>query len=103
MISPWSMADGAAGVRTLLRRVLIVDVRARYLHSAINDSKDIVTSPAAVPPGVFSLHASARSWIGLGVLWLCIRAVDLVEDMVRRLKRDITAARNRLEAMRRHP
>ena len=46
-------------------------VLVMLLHSAINNSKDIVTSAAAVPPGVFSLHASAMSWIGLGVLWLC--------------------------------
>jgi membrane protease YdiL (CAAX protease family) len=40
------------------------------LHSAINNSKDIVPSAAPVPPGVFSLHASAMSYIGLAVLWL---------------------------------
>jgi hypothetical protein len=31
------------------------------------------------------------------------RGKDLVEDMVRRLKRDVTAARNRLDAMRWNP
>ena len=40
------------------------------LHSAINNSKDIVPSGAAAPAGVFSLHASAVSYIALAVLWL---------------------------------
>jgi len=42
-----------------------------FLHSAINNSTDVVPSAAVVPPGVFSVHASAMSWITLGVLWLC--------------------------------
>jgi membrane protease YdiL (CAAX protease family) len=41
------------------------------LHAAINNSKDVVRSAAATAPGVFSLHASAMSWLTLGALWLC--------------------------------
>jgi membrane protease YdiL (CAAX protease family) len=41
------------------------------LHASLNNAKDIVPSGAAVPPGVFSLHASPVSWLGLLVLWLC--------------------------------
>jgi membrane protease YdiL (CAAX protease family) len=41
------------------------------LHAAINNSKDVVPSAAATAPGVFSLHASAMSWLTLGALWLC--------------------------------
>jgi len=43
------------------------------MHSAVNNSKDIV--PSGVPsgvtgaPGVFSLHASAISWLTLILLW----------------------------------
>ena len=40
------------------------------MHSAINNSKDIVASGAAIPPGVFSLHATLMSWLGLGLLWI---------------------------------
>ena len=39
------------------------------LHSAINNTKDIVPAGAAPPPGVFSLHAPAISWLTLGLLW----------------------------------
>lgn len=41
------------------------------LHAAINNSKDIVPSGVgSAPPGVFSLHASAVSWLTLGLMWL---------------------------------
>jgi uncharacterized protein len=41
------------------------------LHSAINNSKDIVPSGVGSAPGVFSVHASAVSWLSLGLMWLC--------------------------------
>jgi membrane protease YdiL (CAAX protease family) len=41
------------------------------LHASINNAKDIVPSGAAMPPGVFSVHASAVSWSALAVLWFC--------------------------------
>jgi membrane protease YdiL (CAAX protease family) len=40
------------------------------MHSAINNSKDIVFSGAAIPPGVFSLNVPLMSWLGLGLLWI---------------------------------
>ena len=40
------------------------------MHSAINNSKDIVASGAVVPPGVFSLHVPLMSWLVLGLLWV---------------------------------
>ena len=40
------------------------------MHSAINNSKDIVPSGAAVPPGVFSLNAPLMAWLTLGLLWI---------------------------------
>jgi membrane protease YdiL (CAAX protease family) len=40
------------------------------MHSAVNNSKDIVPSAAHVAPGVFSLHASAISWLTLAILWI---------------------------------
>jgi hypothetical protein len=39
------------------------------MHSAINNSKDIVASAAAIPPGVFSPNAPLIAWLTLGVLW----------------------------------
>lgn len=39
------------------------------MHSAINNSKDIVVSAAAIPPGVFSPNAPLIAWLTLGVLW----------------------------------
>lgn len=39
------------------------------MHSAVNNSKDIVVSAASIPPGVFSLNAPLVAWLGLGVLW----------------------------------
>jgi len=39
------------------------------LHSAINNSKDIVASGAPIPPGVFSLNAPLMGWLVLGLLW----------------------------------
>lgn len=44
---------------------------AMLLHSAINNSKDIVPSGVGAAPGVFSMHASAVSWLTLGLLWIC--------------------------------
>ena len=41
------------------------------LHAAINNSKDIVPSAVESAPGVFSVHASAVSWLSLGLMWLC--------------------------------
>ena len=40
------------------------------MHSAINNSKDIVASGAADPPGVFSLNAPLMAWLVLGLLWI---------------------------------
>jgi len=40
------------------------------LHSAVNNTKDLVPAAAAMPPGVFSFHASPISWLTLGVLWI---------------------------------
>jgi membrane protease YdiL (CAAX protease family) len=40
------------------------------LHAAVNNTKDIVPSGQQPPPGVFSLHASAVSWLTLAVLWM---------------------------------
>ena len=40
------------------------------LHSAINNTKDIVPSGAAVPPGVFSPNAPLMAWLTLGLLWM---------------------------------
>ena len=40
------------------------------MHSAINNSKDIVVSGAPIPPGVFSLNAPLMAWLVLGVMWI---------------------------------
>jgi membrane protease YdiL (CAAX protease family) len=40
------------------------------MHSAINNSKDIVVSGAATPPGVFSVNAPLIVWLVLGLLWI---------------------------------
>jgi membrane protease YdiL (CAAX protease family) len=40
------------------------------LHSAINNSKDIVGSAGPVPPGVFSPNASLMAWLTLILLWI---------------------------------
>ena len=41
------------------------------LHSSINNTKDIVPSGLATPPGVFALEASAVSWLTLMLMWIC--------------------------------
>ena len=41
------------------------------LHAAINNTKDVVPSALAAPPGVFSLRASAMSWLTLLLMWGC--------------------------------
>ena len=41
------------------------------LHAAINNTKDIVPSGLTEPGGVFSLQASAVSWLTLLLLWGC--------------------------------
>ena len=51
------------------------------LHAAINNTKDVVPSPLAQPRGVFSLHASAISWLTLLLLWGC--AAYLLRTMPR--------------------
>jgi membrane protease YdiL (CAAX protease family) len=40
------------------------------LHSAVNNSKDIVPSAAPNGGGVFGFQASPVGWLTLGVLWL---------------------------------
>jgi membrane protease YdiL (CAAX protease family) len=40
------------------------------MHSAINNSKDIVVSGATIAPGVFSLHAPLLAWLVLSVMWV---------------------------------
>jgi membrane protease YdiL (CAAX protease family) len=40
------------------------------MHSAINNSKDIFSSAASIPPGVFSLNAPLMAWLGLVLLWI---------------------------------
>jgi membrane protease YdiL (CAAX protease family) len=35
------------------------------MHSAINNSKDIVVSAAAIAPGVFSPRAPLMAWLGM--------------------------------------
>ena len=40
------------------------------LHAAINNTKDIVPSAQASPPGVWSLNGSLVSWLTVGLLWL---------------------------------
>jgi len=54
------------------------------LHSAINNTKDIVPSAQTPPPGAFSLRASAMSWLTMIVLW----AVACV--ILRRMKKVLT-------------
>jgi uncharacterized protein len=54
------------------------------MHSAINNSKDIVVSGAAIPPGVFSLNAPLMAWLGLGLLW--ISAAYFLARMPRQLE-----------------
>ena len=56
------------------------------MHSAINNSKDIVVSGAAIGPGVFSLNASLMSWLGLGLLW--VAAAYFLARMPRALATD---------------
>ena len=41
------------------------------MHSAINNTKDIVPSGARPPGNPFSLNASLLGWIVAGVLWIC--------------------------------
>ena len=40
------------------------------MHAAINNSKDIVSSGAVTPPGVFSLNAPLMAWLTLGLQWI---------------------------------
>ena len=40
------------------------------LHSAVNNTKDVVPSAASNPQGVFGIHASPISWLTLALLWL---------------------------------
>jgi membrane protease YdiL (CAAX protease family) len=40
------------------------------LHAAINNTKDIVPSASATPPGVWSLSSSVVSWLTVGLLWM---------------------------------
>jgi uncharacterized protein len=59
------------------------------MHAAINNSKDIVASGSAMPPGVFSLNASLVSWLGLGLQW--IAAACFLVRMPRSLATDSRA------------
>jgi uncharacterized protein len=40
------------------------------MHSAINNSKDIVAAGNPVPPGVFSFDAPSMAWLVLAVMWV---------------------------------
>jgi hypothetical protein len=39
-------------------------------HAAINNTKDIVPSAPATPPGVWTLSGTLVSWLTVGLLWL---------------------------------
>jgi len=54
------------------------------LHSAINNSKDIVPSGVAAGTNTFGFHTSPISWISLALLWAC--AAYFLFDM-RKVKR----------------
>ena len=42
------------------------------LHSAINNSKDVVPSAmSGAPPGILAWKASCVAWIGITLLWIC--------------------------------
>jgi membrane protease YdiL (CAAX protease family) len=41
------------------------------LHAAVNNTKDIVPAALPDPRGIFTLHASAMSWLTLALLWVC--------------------------------
>jgi len=45
------------------------------MHSAVNNTKDIVPSKLADPPGVFSLAASRIAWLTAALLWVCAIAI----------------------------
>lgn|SRR5687768_11536485 len=71
------------------------------LHSAVNNSKDIVPSGLSEPPGVFSLEASAISWLATGLLWLC--ALFLLRDMRERVAVGNAKETGHLVPDQRHP
>jgi len=51
------------------------------LHAAVNNTKDVVPAGLSEPRGVFSLHASAISWLTLTLLWTC--ALYLIKKTAR--------------------
>lgn len=51
------------------------------MHAAVNNTKDIVPSALADPPGVFSFAASRMSWITAALLWA--GAIAILVWMVR--------------------
>jgi len=51
------------------------------LHSAVNNTKDIVPAAVSTPPGTFSFAASRVSWITAALLWAC--AIAILVWMVR--------------------
>ena len=63
------------------------------LHAAINNTKDIVPSPLADPPGVFALRAAPISWLTLALLWLCAAfLLRRLGDAHRRGRATVTSA-----------
>jgi membrane protease YdiL (CAAX protease family) len=51
------------------------------MHAAVNNTKDIVPSGLADPPGVFSFAASRIAWITAALLW--VGAIAMLTWMVR--------------------
>lgn len=51
------------------------------LHAAVNNTKDIVPSGLADPPGVFSLAASRIAWLTAALMW--VGAIAMLVWMIR--------------------
>ena len=78
----------ALGTTALSVAIAWLDTRSRgglllpmLLHAAINNTKDIVPSRLAEPPGVFSLAASRIAWLTTALLW--VGAIAILVWMVR--------------------
>jgi len=96
-----ALAEGGNGVRALLASLFRWRVQARWyafalgfiitvkltvavlmlLHSAVNNTKDIVPSAQAGALHVFALSTSAVAWMTLALLW--IAAIWLLVQMSR--------------------
>jgi membrane protease YdiL (CAAX protease family) len=72
VLASTALSVAIAWLYTISRGGLLLPM---LMHSAVNNTKDIVRSGQIDPPGVFSLAASRMAWLTAALLWISAFAI----------------------------